>query len=167
MSYSFKVSVPGTDDLDLWNNIPVQRTNGVIQNAYDATSQTAYGRRTLTGYTNLLFVNDSDSLDLAQGLLYQYKQPAARIRAMTQDSTIGNGANMSKMLGLKLLDRITVNWRPLDNSGVDFSQQSLIEQITHTVTPEVWTTTWSITPIGTESFGIYGTGVYGTAIYGY
>ena len=74
---------------------------------------------------------------------------------------------MSQMLGRQLLDRITVNWRPLDGSGVDFSQQSLIEQITHTVTPEVWTTAWSVTPVGTESFGLYGTGTYGTAIYGY
>lgn len=158
--------VPGEDDTDLWNNVPVGRQGGVVQRASDATSISNYGRRTLQGYTSLLFEADEDAADLAQFLLYQYKNPQPRVRGITMDSTIGNGANIAQMLGRGLLDRITINWRPLDGSSADFSQQSLIEQITHTVTPEKWTTTWAVTPIGTEAFGVYGTGQYGTAVYG-
>jgi hypothetical protein len=62
--------------------------------------------------------------------------------------------NLPQMLGRQLLDRITIDWLPIDGSTVPFSQQSLIEQITHTVTPELWTTTFAVTPIGTEPFFI-------------
>jgi hypothetical protein len=161
--------VPVLDDLDLWNNVNVQRVGGTIQNAADLVSQGHHGRRSLTGYTNLLFTNDSDSVELAQGLMHQYSSPAARVRALTTDNTIAAGAAMPQMLGRQLLDRITINWRPLDGSSADFSQQSLIEQISHSVDAStgVWSTTFAVTPIGTEHFGIYGTDVYGTAIYGF
>ena len=161
--------VPQSDDLDLWNNIPVSSNGGVTQTAIDATSQGLYGRRTLTGYTGLLFTNDGDSYDLATGLLYQYKNPAPRVRAISMDSTINNGENMVQMLGLGLLDRITINWKPLDGSSVDFSQQSLIEQIGHSfdAATGVWTTTFAVTPIGTESFFIIGTSQLGTGILGF
>jgi Concanavalin A-like lectin/glucanases superfamily len=159
--------VPGTDDLDLWNNILVNRNGGIVQRAADATSQAKYGRRTLSGYTGLLFTNDGDSLDLAQGLLYQYKNPSTRVRSLTLSSTINAGAALPQMLGRQLLDRITINWRPIDGTSVDFSQQSLIEQVTHTVTPDQWTTTFAVTPVGTESFFILGTSLLGTGILGF
>jgi hypothetical protein len=159
---------PTEDDVDLWNNVPVQRTGGTIKTATDSSSITSYGRRTLTGYTNLLFVDDNDAADLANGLLYQYKQPHTRVRAITMDNTISAGANLPQMLGRSLLDRITINWRPIDGSGVDFSQQSLIEGIQHSITPATWSTTFNVTPIGTESgFFIIGTSQLGTGILGF
>jgi hypothetical protein len=146
--------VPATDDIDTWNNIPVQSTNGAIQTVSDSASITLHGRRTLTGYTNLLFVDDSDSLALAEGLLLQYKGAQTRVRALTVDNLISAGAALPQMLGRQLLDRVTINWRPLDGSSVDFSQQSLIEQVAHTVDAQsrTWTTTFAVTPIGTEVF---------------
>jgi hypothetical protein len=158
--------VPGIDDVDLWNNIPVAKQGGQAQTAADATSQLRYGKRTLSGYSSLLFVYDQDASTLAGGLLYQYKAPMSRVRSLSVDSTISSGVALPQMLGRRLLDRITIQWRPLDGSSVDFNQQSLIEQITHTVTPEVWTTTFAVTPIGTEAFWIIGTGVLGTGILG-
>jgi hypothetical protein len=74
---------------------------------------------------------------------------------------------LANQLGRKLLDRITINWRPMDGSTVDFSQASLIEQISHTVTPTEWTTTLAVTPVGTESFFILGTSTLGTGILGF
>jgi len=159
--------VPAEDDLDLWNNILVTRQGGITQRAEDATSQTNYGRRTQSGNSGLLFTNDTESLDLAQGLLYQYKNPSPRVRSLTLSSTIAAGASLPQQLGRKLLDRITINWRPMDGTTVDFSQQSLIEQISHTVTPTEWTTTLAVTPIGTESFFIIGTSTLGTGILGF
>ena len=166
LHYTSAGLTPTLDDIDLWNNIPVQRTGGVLQTAANASSQSSYGRRTLSGYTNLLFVSDVDALSLAGGLLYQYQQPAPRVRAITMDSTMGNGANIPQMFGRNLLDRITINWRPLDGTSSNFSQQSFIEQVTHTYIPQKWTTTFAVTPIGTESFFILGTSQLGTGVLG-
>ena len=148
--------VPGMDDIDIWNNVLVGRNGGVVQQSQDTTSQTHYGRRTMN-QSGLLFINDLDSQDLAQGLLSQYKDAKPRVRSLVVDNTIGAGAALPAMLGLDLLDRITVNWRPIDGSTIDFTQPSLVEQITHVVTPSTWTTTLAVTPVGTESFWILGT----------
>ena len=143
--------VPGMDDIDIWNNVQVGRNGGVTQTAADTTSQTNYGRRTMNA-TGLLFLNDLDSMGLAQGMLLEYKNAKARVRSMTVDNTIGAGAALPAMLGLDLQDRITINWRPIDGSTVDFTQASLVEQISHTVTPSTWTTTLAVSPVGTETF---------------
>jgi hypothetical protein len=90
-------------------------------------------------------------------LLYQYKNAAARVRAITVHTTIAAGVALPQQLGRQLLDRFTINWQPLDGSSVPFSQQSLIEQINHTVTPDTWSTTFAVTPIGTENFFRLGT----------
>jgi hypothetical protein len=143
--------VPAADDIDTWNNIPVQRINGVVQTASDATSQTLHGRRTLTGKTNLLQTSDLDCAGLSQYLLAQYKEPQIRVRSLTVANTIQSGMAMPQQLGRKLLDLISVIWRPLDGSTVDFEQASLIEQISHSVDAKTftWTTTFAVTPIGT------------------
>ena len=160
LHYHAESLVPGQDDIDIWNNMLVGRNGGVTQQAQDTTSQSHFGRRSMNS-TGLLFTNDLDSQGLAQGLLLQYKDAKPRVRSMTVDNTIGAGAALPAMLGLDLLDRITINWRPIDGSTVDFSQQSLVEQISHVVTPSTWTTTLAVTPVGTESFWILGTTALG------
>jgi Concanavalin A-like lectin/glucanases superfamily len=141
---------PGIDDTDLWNDITVARQGGGPQRVVDSASITANGRRTLQGYTSLLFENDTDAQYLAQGLIFQYGSPQPRVRAISSSSTINNTAGLPLILGLDLLDRVTIVWNALDGSSVDFSQQSLVEQITHTITPGRWDTTLAVTPIGTE-----------------
>ena len=160
LHYHAESLVPGQDDIDIWNNVLVGRTGGVTQQAQDTTSQAHYGRRSMN-QSGLLFTNDLDSQGLAQGLLSQYKDAKPRVRSMTVDNTIGAGAALPAMLGLDLLDRITINWRPIDGSTVDFAQASLVEQISHVVTPSTWTTTLAVTPIGTETFWILGTTALG------
>ena len=141
--------VPALDDLDLWNNVTVARTGGVPQNAQNTTSQTAYGRRTLTGKTGLLYNSDLESLAAAQQLMAWYSTPQTRVRSITVDNLTANGANLIQMLSRQLLDRITVVWKPLDGSTVDFNQSSFIEAINHDVdaATQTWKTTWAITPI--------------------
>jgi hypothetical protein len=159
--------VPQSDDTDLYNDIPVARQGGVVQYASDATSITNNGRRTLQGYTSLLFVNDNDAEALAGGLLYQYKDPKPRVRAISTSSVIDNGAPLPLVLSLNLLDRVTIIWRPADGTPVDFNQQSLVEQITHTIVPGKWDTTLAVTPIGTETFGFWGSGIWDTSVWGF
>ena len=159
--------VPQIDDTDLWNDMQVARQGGIVQKASDSTSITKYGRRTLQGYTSLLFYDDTDAVDLASGLLYQYKDPVPRVRAITLNSMTNDGSSLPYMLGLNLLDRMTIVWKPIDGSTVDFSQQSLLEQITHTIIPAQWTTMFSVTPIGTETFGQWGSALWDTSIWGF
>ena len=148
--------VPQEDDTDVWNDINVARQGGATQNAADATSISKYGRRSLQGYTSLLFEFDQDANDLAGGLLYQYKNPATRVRSLVTSSTINGASALPYVLALDLLDRITIVSKPIDGSTVDFNQQSLVEQITHNITPGQWDTTLAVTPIGTEQFFIIG-----------
>lgn len=159
--------VPAEDDQDVFNDWPVGRQGGVVQYASDATSITKYGRRSGQGYTSLLFTNDVDAENLAGGLLYQYKNPATRVRAIQTSSTINAGANLASVLALNLLDRVTIVWKPIDGSSVDFSQPSLVEQISHTISPGQWNTTLAVTPIGTETFGLWNTAVWNTSIWGF
>ena len=155
--------VPVQDDLDVWNNVPVQRQGGIRQTVADATSQSHYGRRTLTGKTSLLMADDGTALGLGQYLLGQYKTPQTRVRSLTVDNTINSGAAMAQMLGRKLLDRITVEWKPLDGSSVDFNQPSLIEAVNHSVdaATRTWTTQFAVTPIGTTIPFILDSATYG------
>ncbi len=90
------------------------------------------------------------------------------MRAITLNSMTNDGSSMPYMLGLELLDRMTIVWKPLDGWSVDFSQQSLLEQITHTASPRrSGRQLFSVTPIGTETFGLWDSGLWGTAIWGF
>jgi hypothetical protein len=154
--YHFTAIVPALDDQDLWNDVVVSRqapTAGPDANTtpsqYDlqnADSVAQFGMRSLTGYTDTLNVSDEDVIALGQRLLQAYSTPVLRVRQLTLDSISDGGANFPQMLGRKLLDRITVNWQPFDGSDSALVQDTLIEQITHTVTKAKWTTTWKTAP---------------------
>jgi hypothetical protein len=113
-----------------------------IQTPASLASIAKYGMRSLTGYTSTLNVDTADVIALGQRLLQTYQTPVIRIRELTLDNVADGGANLPQMLGRKLLDRITVNWQPLDGSNSILNQDTLIEQISHTVTKTQWVTTW-------------------------
>jgi hypothetical protein len=162
--------VPALDDLDLFNNIQATRNGGAAQTAQDATSQSTYGRRTKT-FSGLLQTSDGEAYTYATTWLNLYKTPMSRIRSISVDNVTDAGANLPQQLGRQLFDRITVVWKPLDGSTVDYNQQSLIEQIQHSVdaAAQTWITTWSVTPIGTTipfrlndgTYGVLGTNTLG------
>src|SRR5207244_822444 len=82
---------PAYDDTQLYNDIHVTGLGGTEQVASDATSQTAYFKRTLTK-TGLVVADasgyggntvDNEAAALASYLLYIYKDPALRFSSMT------------------------------------------------------------------------------------
>jgi hypothetical protein len=166
--------VPAEDDLDLWNDVQVQRQGGITQRAQDTTSRTHYGPRSLTGQTGLLQVIDDECLARALFLLARYKAPLQRVRSIALGNLTGAGENLPQMLGRALFDRITVIRQPLDGSASAFSQDSIIEHIAHDVTPDTWTTTWQLSATDAESLASYmvydagTTGFYDSGyVYGY
>jgi hypothetical protein len=146
--------VPAMDDVDLWNDVPAQRTGGVLQRATSALSIKQYTKRTMTGYTGQLQTNDNDVLAEAQWLLAHYSIPYTRCRQITLSSVTDHGKNLQQMLGRGPLDLITLIWNPIDNSTVYFNQASLIESIQHTVTQEEWVTQWGLAPADTQPYMI-------------
>jgi hypothetical protein len=68
------------------------------------------------------------------------------------DNLMNAGAAFPQMLGRQLLNRLTINWLPMEGWSVHFTQPRLIEQISHTVDAQTftWSTTFAVTPIGTQ-----------------
>ena len=151
--------IPAADALDLWNDAPVSATanaalsvTGVTQNAPNADSISAFGSRTLQGYTSLLQTTDVEALALSQWLVTHYNTPIPRVRQMKQNSNTTNPSSLPQMLGRKLLDRITVIWQPLDGTASPLTQDSLIESIQHDFGPDLWTTTWGLSVAETQGY---------------
>ena len=150
---SFQIS---SDDLDVWNDVQTQsaRTGGVLQewgpaqSAAASVSDAYYGPRTMQGLTSLQQQNDLDALALAQNYIAWYASPVRRVSQIMQSSATNGGANISQMLGRGLMDRVTVQYQG-QTPGPQFSQDSVIEQITDSVQldsgPE-WITTWALSP---------------------
>lgn len=152
------------DDLDVWNEaqiesgVPSTATSeqievGVLQDwgpadsALAAYSASVYGNRTLQGLTALQFAHDSDALALAQTLVSWYALPLARVTQMTINAQGNGGANIPQMLQRTLYDRLSIVYNG-QTPGTPFSQESVIEQITHTVDMSVpsWSTTYAMSP---------------------
>jgi hypothetical protein len=159
------------DDLDVWNQVQVKSGKGGAalqevnsKNSISASVSSAlYGSRTLQGMTSLQQQNDSDALALAQYYIYTYDVPRIRVTDMSTTAQANSGLNIPKMLGLGLLDRITVQYTGQTNTST-FSQDSVIEGITDTVdmSGPTWQTTWNLSPyeilmsatiLGTYTFG--------------
>lgn len=119
------------DDLDLWNEVVVQRDGGVAQSADDTTSQGHYAKRTLSR-TGQLQTGDNECADQAHFLLAKYKTPLPRVTDLVLGSEVDAGATLPQMLGRALWDRVTVTrGNMVPHNGVTFTQDSLIEGIEH------------------------------------
>ena len=152
------------DDLDLWNDIQVQsgipstlttdqievgalQEWGPAQSALAAYSASVYGNRTLQGLTALQFAHDQDALAVAQNYLQWYALPLLRITQVTINAQGNRGANIPQMLQRGLYDRLQLEYTG-QTPGPTFTQQSVIEQITHSVDMSIpeWSTTFAMSP---------------------
>lgn len=147
------------DDVDLWNQVQVQSgvpatptteqiEIGILQNwgppQSTALAQSAaiFGSRTLQGLTSLQMAHDSDALAIAQLLAATYYQPIERVTQLMLNSQGNLGANLVLMLQLGLMDRLTISYQG-QTSGPPFTQDSIVEQIQHSVDMQFpqWNTT--------------------------
>lgn len=147
---------PVMDDLDLWNDVQITATGGVMQQAQDTPSQTSYGTRSLA-LTGLMLASDNDSLSRAQHDLAIYEAPLMRVRGFTVTPHSDPTNLFPQVLGRALWDRITFKRRP-PGGGAAFSQDSIIEGIAHKYAKAAgWETTFALSPADPASYFVLGT----------
>jgi hypothetical protein len=137
------------DDATLYNDVRMAREGGTLQTAVDATSQTAYLKRTLTR-SNLLISHDNEVDDAATFLLTNYKDPAIQVRGLTLVPKRTPGRLWPIVLStIELGSKITVSRTP-PGGGDPISQACWVEGIEHDVTgtPQVWTTRLRLSAVG-------------------
>jgi hypothetical protein len=107
----------------------------IEQVADDLTSQASHGVLAFPAQVGDLLVVDTEALTMAQGLVARFKDPQHRIREI--HANLLRGDDWSRLLGLRLLDRISV----LRDYGPNtISQQLLIQQMSTDirVSPATW-----------------------------
>ena len=127
------------DDELVKNKISVNRTGGTAQTATDSTSIASYNEKSYTK-ADLMLASDAESLNYAQGVLSEFKDPAVRCKTLSF-SPLKHTDMITQSLSRDIGDRITVNFDP-PGSGTTFSKQLIIGGISHTIQPESWQTTF-------------------------
>ena len=127
------------DDEIIKNKISINRTSGTAQTATDATSIADYNEKSFVK-SDLMITTDAESLNYAQAVLSEYKDPAVRCKSMTF-SPLKHTDMITQSLARDISDRITVNFDP-PGSGTTFSKQLIIGGIQHSIRPESWQTTF-------------------------
>ncbi len=138
---SFYVDIaPSYDDTYIYNDVRMTRAGGTEQTASDATSQTAYGKRTHS-QSDLLLTSDAEALSMAEYLLSQYKDPALRAASITLMPDKAPADLFPKVLGYDIGERVTVR---LDHAYID--EDYHIEGIRHDHTrdSEIWQAQWQL-----------------------
>lgn len=134
------------DTTRISNNVTITQTStNLLFNSFDATSELAYGTRTLT--RNSQSSDPEEVRSMAIGLLARYKDPHLRIQTIKIDA----GANPSlfpTVLAFELGQTAQINRR--DEFGVrpTISLYGYIEQITHSADDSgMWQTELQISPL--------------------
>lgn len=144
-------------DKYIYNSIQVTMIGGVPQLVSDATSISAYGKRSLVR-DNLLFISNRESENQANRLLTLWKNPQFKPRAIVIRPQ-GNPTNLfPKVLSYDIGTRLTLR---LDKASIDKAVH--IEGIRHTIRPKYWETRWELSDaeavvaywlLGTSTLGI-------------
>ncbi len=113
------------DDLQIYNDVRMQRIGGALQTASDATSQLDYYIRTLR-QDALLITTDIEAADRANFLLNTHKAPSYRGSGITLTG-YGDADQMLQMVALDIGDRIVVKRRP--QGGLSLTIRYRIEGI--------------------------------------
>lgn len=108
----------------------------------DSPNLTAYGYR---AERFDLPLSQSDALEWATAYLAQYDHPTFRVAGWTVLPQGNPTVAYPKVLGARLADRVTFEIKP-SRTGTRISQPLILEQITHSFTPEQWETTFSGSP---------------------
>jgi len=108
----------------------------------DSSNATPYGYR---AERFELPLSQSDSLEWATAYLSQYDHPTFRVAGWTVIPQGNPTVAYPKVLDARLADRVTFEIKP-SRTGTRISQALIIEQITHSFTPEKWETMFSGSP---------------------
>lgn len=135
------------------NVATVTRRGGTPQYAKDTASSAAppdgYGKLTFSKDSQLM-ASVQEALSQAQWIVFRYGQPELRVNQILLEPHT-HDALWPHVLGRELRDRITLNLRP-PGGGPTIEKDFHIEQITHEITPQVWNTTWGLSPVDENEY---------------
>lgn len=151
----YRELTPDYSDTHIRNVVTVSRLDGVAQTATDQDSVDEFQ---IQGFTldGLYHSSDSQSLEAANYILSQYKQPFRRVTSLTVGPPKVGAESLSypQMLGRELSDWVTVLDRP-QQVGDPIEQTTVIEQVAHQFGPKTWVTTWAMSPANTNTYGVW------------
>lgn len=150
-------------DLQIKNDVSVDRNNGQPQRVEDQTSIDTYGRQS-ESISGLLNNNDKEILDLAHWVLQHYKDPHLQITQLVLEphAEDTDGTFWTKVLGFELEDRVTVKATP-PGGGPVINKEVHIQGISHQIGPGPrWVTTLDLSPADIQSYWVLGTSALGT-----
>lgn len=147
---------PLFDDIDIYNDVRIQRSGGAEKTASDTPSQNTFGKRTLSR-TGLFMTTDLETQDQANYLLSRFKDPSLRLKEIII-KPMGDEANLfPQVLGRELQDRITVRIDP-----ASLAKDYHIEGIEQRVKGKDWATLWQLVPADALEYWTLGTSQLGT-----
>ena len=123
------------DDTLLTNECTVTATGLAAQTASDATSQTSFGKRSVSR-TDLLMNSTTNALNQAQYIIGLRSTPALRVESIELDTWSGDD-QAQQALGLDLLDGIVLEH---DHCGTTMTFQVAVQGVEHDITPGSWRT---------------------------
>ena len=124
------------DSSNLRNTLAVGYSGDGSTEVSNAASITAYGTAGGSWSTQLSTVEDAQSLG---NLLVGFSATPAVVIDPIEVNVASNDDDWNRVLGLELLNRITLNIVQKVGSTLTFSQ--ILQSITHTITPSQWSTT--------------------------
>lgn len=135
---------PIIDDTFLYSRVTVTRQGGTTQTAFNSSSSSAYGSRTLAK-SGLLMSTDGEALDAAMWLLRRYEQPGLRGTLELHPSATNE---WPVALGLDFNQRITVKRAPPGVASIQ-SADFYIEGVEHEFRADanLWITRFNLSPV--------------------
>lgn len=149
------------DDVEIINDVTVEREGGTPQTASDATSIDAYFRRS-TSRTGLLMETDARALQQANMIVASRKDPKLRLRGISFD--VVDSARLSAALSLDFADAVQVVREHVSGSTITLT--STVQGVNHDITPTRWVTSLSTAEalayafvLGSAQYGVLGSNV--------
>ena len=137
------------DRMELFNDIPVTRRGGTLQEVTNQASVNEYTNRTIPGLSDLLMATDADALYCAQWVLADTAWPQYRVGRLILNP-FTNPALWPIVLGCDIGAVVTVVKHNIPGGGAPISLNCRVEGIEHEIdAPRSWITTWHVSLAGT------------------
>lgn len=153
---------PVIDEARLFTSAAITPASGSVQTAENTTASDAYFKRTKELST--LHSVDTDAAAMANMYANKYSEPRSRIPLLAplpQNRPSSAIADWKTVLGSELSYRISSAARPI-GAATAITREHFIEAVAHSVTPQDWRTTFSVSPAELDStYAIVGTAVVG------
>lgn len=149
------------DDTNVRNDITVQ-TATMQSRSQDATSQTAYGRRSET--VNTVLSTYEQCRDMAAGLVYWWKDAAVRVDPF--DVKADPSITWSTLLNLELGDKVQAEITPV-RTGSQSVFPLLVDSIEWKISNRLWRMTIGGSPVPTSFFMLGTSSLDGADVLGF